>query len=110
MSGGAYVSGIPYKRGTAYVAVFLCGLFGLGIIGFGERSEVEESGTGEFYRGEFLPTDQPHNGQDRGDESDLIYVGSPTMYANTLSVVTYSPGSLTPFADHYGNKVYWLPR
>jgi len=88
------------SAGQQYIAVFLCGLFGLGIIDLGERSEVKEPGV-------FLPTDQPHNGQDRGDESDLIYVGSPTMYANTLSTVTYGLGSLTPIAHPYGHAVYW---
>jgi hypothetical protein len=94
--------------GRQYVAVFLCGLFGLGIIGWGEHSETRCEGNVRFYRGVFPGIDQPHSGQDRGDESDTMNTNSPSMYANTASAsVTYSLGSLTPIADPYGHQVYW---
>lgn len=35
----------------------------------------------------FQPCEQQHNGQDRGDESDTIFVGAPTMYTNTAAGV-----------------------
>jgi hypothetical protein len=97
--------------GQQYVAIFLCALFGLGIIGLGERGESNESGFGSPYQGVFLQTDQPHNGQDRGDESDTINVNAPSQYVtNTAAaMLTYRAGSLTPIADPYGHNVYWLP-
>ena len=98
--------------GLHFIALFLCALFGLGIIGLGERSESEVSGNGSFYHAVFLRTDQPHSGQDRGDESDAIYVNAPTMYTNAAAGMlnyAYRPGSLTPIADPYGHQVYWLP-
>jgi hypothetical protein len=96
------------KTGRQYVAVFLSSLFGLGIIGLGERDEPKGEHNGGFYRGVFPGTDQPHNGEDRGDESETLHVGSAEMYANTTSAsVTYTLGSLTPIADPYGYKVYW---
>jgi hypothetical protein len=94
-----------------FVALFLCALFGLGIIGFGGRSESEEIDHASTYRGVFLPPDPPHRGQDRGDESDLINVNAPSIYTNTAAATLnyiYRPGSLTPIADPYGHEVYWL--
>jgi hypothetical protein len=83
---------------TRFITLFLCALFGLGIIGLGEQSESEVSGS-SFYHAAFLRTDQPHNGQDRGDESDTINVNALSVYANTTAGTvgyTYRPGSLTP--------------
>lgn len=100
------------SAGRQFIALFLCTLFGLGVIGLGERREVKESGNGHFYRGVFLRADQPHNGQDRGDESDTINVNAPSVYVTNVAsgFVTYTPGSLTPIADPYGQHAYWLPR
>jgi hypothetical protein len=75
------------------VGVFLCALFGLGIVGLAER-RVANEGFGSFYRGVFLQMDQPHNGQDRGDESDTISVNAPSLYVtNTAAaMLTYRAG------------------
>ena len=80
-----------------FIAAFLCAVFSLGIIGVGERSESEVSGNGSSYHPVFLKTDQPHNGQDRGDESDTINTNAPSMYPNSTAVTTnYTYRSLTP--------------
>jgi hypothetical protein len=94
-----------------FVALLLCAIFGLGLIGLGERNESEASGNGSVYQAEFLRPDQPHNGQDRGDESDTINVNAPSLYVTntTAGVVNYRPGSLTPIAAPFGPSVYWLP-
>jgi hypothetical protein len=62
--------------GMHFLAVFLCAVFALGIIGLGEWSESEASRNGSCYHSVFLGTNQPHNGQDRADESAelLAYV------------------------------------
>jgi hypothetical protein len=51
------------------LAVFLCAVFGLGIFGLGEWSESEASRNGSCYHSLYLGTNQPHNDQDRADES-----------------------------------------
>ncbi|MCU1300244.1 MAG: hypothetical protein JWQ87_528 [Candidatus Sulfotelmatobacter sp.] len=71
-----------------FIALLLCALFGLGIIGLGEGGEKEQ-GNGNVYRRVFLRTDQPHNGQDRGDESDTINVtNSFSVSGNSTARVT----------------------
>jgi hypothetical protein len=75
-----------------FIALLLCGLFGLGIIGLGEGREKEQ-GNGSVYPGEFLRTDQPHNGQDRGDESDTINV------TNSLSASGNSTARVTRYSN-----------
>jgi hypothetical protein len=80
-----------------FIAVFLCALLGLGIIGLGERSESKSSGNESSYSAVFLKTEQPHSGQDHGDESDTINTNAPSMYGNvTAGSVDYTYRSLTP--------------
>jgi hypothetical protein len=96
--------------GVHFIALFLCAVFGLGIIGLGERSEAKESWNGLSYHAVVLKAEQPHSGQDRGDESDVMHTLAPSIYTNTsAATLTYRPGSLTPIGDFYGNQVYWLP-
>lgn len=100
------------SAGMQYVAVLLCALFGLGVLGIGERSEAEATRNGGVYQGVFPTPDQPHHGQDRGDESDLLIVGASSLYVTntTSSTITYAPGALRQTADPFGSSVYWLPR
>jgi hypothetical protein len=98
--------------GRQFIALLLCALFGLEIIGVGAREQrnPEEPGNAGLYRGVFLKAEQPHSGQDRGDESDTINVNAPSMYRHTSAqTLSYHPGSLTPIADPYGNLIYWTP-
>lgn len=73
------------SKARQWAAVFLSALFALGII-ISEREHV------------FRTVEQPHLGQDRGDES-AISVDAPSMYANTSSVrigYGWRPGSMVP--------------
>ncbi len=96
--------------GRQFVALLLCGLFGLGIVGLGERRKLKSNVNENFYEHVFPMPEPPHSGQDRGDESDTITVTAPSLYVtNTAAqMMTYTPGSLTPIADPYGHLVYWL--
>jgi hypothetical protein len=97
--------------GRQFVALLLCGLFGLGIVGLGERRKLKSNVNENFYERVFPMPEQPHSGQDRGDESDSITVMALSLYGtNTAAqMMTYTAGSLTPMADPYGNRVFWLP-
>jgi|GEM_PF-5473187 len=69
-----------------WVAVFLSGLFALGII-FSERERV------------FQSTGRPHIGHERRGGSDIIIVNAPSMYTNASVGMfgdTWRPGSMVP--------------
>ena len=74
------------SKSRQWTAVVLSALFALGII----VSEREYA---------FRTMDQPHLGQERGDEATILVVNAPGMYANTSPVqyaYTWQPGSMVP--------------
>jgi hypothetical protein len=82
------------SKSRQWTAVFLSALFALGII-VGEHEYA------------FRTVEQPHLGQERGDESPTLIVNAPSMYANASPVssrYTWQPGSMVPtifLADPY---------
>jgi hypothetical protein len=91
------------SRSRGWAAVFLSSLFALGIV-VGERGERQSApdGAGRRRAELFLIVEQPHLGQDRGDESSLINVSAPSMYANASSQTLsykYRAGPLTPIGE-----------
>ncbi len=82
------------SKARQWAAVLLSALFALGII-IGEGEYMRR-----IYEREYvMRVEQPHLGQERGDESPTLIVNAPSIYANVAANTythTYRPGSLVP--------------